>query len=61
MPDARYYVRQAKILLSLSSGGHDPVLSSRLREIAEDYLAKAVKLKIGIAEYLSSPDLQSHP
>jgi hypothetical protein len=46
MPDASYYVRQAKILLSISSGAYDPVLLSRCREIAEDYLAKAVMLKM---------------
>jgi hypothetical protein len=47
MPDANYYVRQGKLLLSMSSSGCDPVLSGRLREIAEDYLAKAVKLRMG--------------
>jgi hypothetical protein len=46
MPEASYYVRQAKILLSISSGAYDPALLSRCREIAEDYLAKAVMLKI---------------
>jgi hypothetical protein len=48
MPDANYYVRQGKLLLSMSSGGCDPVLSGRLREIAEDYMAKAVKLRMGL-------------
>jgi hypothetical protein len=61
MPDARYYVRQAKILLSISSGAYDPALSIRWREIAEDYLAKAIKLKMDRHLLLASepPDLQS--
>jgi hypothetical protein len=46
MPDARYYVRQAKILLSMSAGTCDPKLSDRLREVAADHLAKALKLKM---------------
>jgi hypothetical protein len=46
MPEASYYVRQAKILLSISSGAYDPVLLSRCREIAGEYLAKAVMLKM---------------
>jgi hypothetical protein len=62
MPDASYYVRQAKILLSISSGACDPVLVNRCREIAEDYLAKAVKLKMDRHLPLVSepPELQSH-
>jgi hypothetical protein len=63
MPDASYYVRQAKILLSISSGAHDPVLLRRCREIAEDYLAKAVKLKLDRRLPLvpRHPQLQGHP
>lgn len=63
MPDASYYVRQAKILLSISSGACDPVLLSRCREIAEDYLAKAVKLKMDRRLPLvpKPPELQSQP
>jgi hypothetical protein len=62
MPDASYYVRQAKILLSISSGAYDPVLLRRCREIAEDYLAKAVKLKLDrLALVPKPPELQSHP
>jgi hypothetical protein len=63
MPDASYYVRQAKILLSISSGACDPVLLSRCREIAGDYLAKAVKLKMGRRLPLAPkpPELQSQP
>ena len=60
MPDASYYVRQAKILLSISSGAYDPVLLSRCREVAEDYLAKAVKLKMGrrLPLAIKPPELQ---
>jgi hypothetical protein len=63
MPDGSYYVRQAKILLSISAGAYDPVLLRRFREIAEDYLAKAVKLKLGRGMTLvpKHPELQSHP
>jgi|HubBroStandDraft_6_1064221.scaffolds.fasta_scaffold2638317_1 hypothetical protein len=63
MPDASYYVRQAKILLSISSGACDPILLGRCREIAEDYLAKAVKLKMGRRLPLAPkpPELQSQP
>jgi hypothetical protein len=63
MPDASYYVRQAKLLLSISTGACDPVLLSRSREIAEDYLAKAVKLKMGRRFPLvpEPPKLQSQP
>jgi len=46
MPDARYYVRQAKILLSMSADVCDPALSDRLRGVAADHLAKALKLKM---------------
>jgi hypothetical protein len=62
MPDASYYVRQAKLLLSISSGAYDPVLLSRCREIAEDYLAKAVMLKMNRRLPLipKPTELQSH-
>jgi hypothetical protein len=46
MPDARYYVAQAKILLSMSADTCDPTLSDRLRGVAADHLAKALKLKM---------------
>jgi hypothetical protein len=62
MPNASYYVRQAKILLSISSGSCDPVVSDRVREVAEDYLAKAVKLKIGhsVPPVPRPPDFPRH-
>jgi hypothetical protein len=46
MPDSRYYVSQAKILLSMSQGTCDPALFDRLRGVAADHLAKALKLKM---------------
>jgi hypothetical protein len=46
MPDADHYLRQANILLSMSLGTSNPVVAGKLWEIAEDYLAKAVKLRI---------------
>jgi hypothetical protein len=63
MPDASYYVRQAKILLSISSGAYcDPVLLGRCREVAEDYLAKAVMLKMNgrLSPGPKSTELQAH-
>ena len=48
MPDARYFVRQAKVLLSISANSCDPALADRLRGTAEDYLAKALKLKMDL-------------
>lgn len=55
MPDARYYIRQAKILLSISAGTPDPVLSNRFRGVAEDYLARALKLKMDPRLQAKSP------
>jgi len=46
MPDADHYLRQANALLSMSLGTSNPVVAGRLWEIAEDYLAKAVKLRV---------------
>ena len=46
MPDANHYLRQANALLSMSLGTSNPVVAGRLWEIAEDYLAKAVKLRV---------------
>jgi hypothetical protein len=57
MPDARYYVSQAKVLLSASTGVVDPALSIRLRGVAEDYLAKALKLKMDPRLRVNSPPL----
>jgi hypothetical protein len=46
MPDANHYLRQVNALLSMSLGMSNPVVAGRLWEIAEDYLAKAVKLRV---------------
>ena len=46
MPDAEHYLRQVNALLSMSLGTSNPVVAGRLWEIAEDYLAKAVKLRV---------------
>jgi hypothetical protein len=46
MPDASHYLRQANALLSMSLGMSNPVVAAKFWEIAQDYLAKAVKLRI---------------
>jgi hypothetical protein len=46
MPDADHYLRQANVLLSMSLGTSNPVVAAKFWEIAEDYLARAVKLRV---------------
>jgi hypothetical protein len=46
MPDADHYLRQVNTPLSMSLGTSNPVVAGRLWEIAEAYLAKAVKLRV---------------
>jgi hypothetical protein len=46
MPDAAHYLRQANALLSMSLGVSNPVIAAKLWELAEEYLAKAVKLRV---------------
>jgi hypothetical protein len=46
MRDADHYLRQANALLSMSLGTSNPVVAGQLWEVAEDYLAKAVKLRV---------------
>ena len=46
MRDADHYLRQANVLLSMSLGTSNPVVAAKLWEVAEDYLAKAVKLRV---------------
>jgi hypothetical protein len=46
MPDANHYLRQANALLSMSLGTSNPVVAAKFWEIAEDYLARAVKLRV---------------
>lgn len=46
MPDAEHYLRQANVLIALSLGTTNPVVAGRFWEVAEDYLARAVKLRL---------------
>jgi hypothetical protein len=46
MPHANHYLRQAKVILSWSLGTSNPIVAAKLREIAEEYLARAVKLRV---------------
>jgi hypothetical protein len=46
MVDAAHYLRQANVLLSMSLGVANPVVAAQLWEVAEDYLARAVKLRV---------------
>jgi len=46
MVDAAHYLRQANVLLSMSLGVSNPVVAAQLWEVAEDYLARAVKLRV---------------
>jgi hypothetical protein len=63
MPDADHYLREANALLSLSLGSPNPVVAASLWEIAQDYLAKAIKLRIdkGLSALPRSPRLHSRP
>jgi hypothetical protein len=46
MRDASHYLRQANALLSMSLGASNPVVAAKFWEIAEEYLARAVKLRV---------------
>jgi hypothetical protein len=46
MPEASHYLHQAGVILSLSFGTSNPIVAAKLREIAEEYLARAVKLRV---------------
>jgi hypothetical protein len=46
MRDADHYLRQANALLSMSLGTSNPVVAAKFWEIAEDYLARAMKLRV---------------
>jgi hypothetical protein len=46
MPDASHYLRQANALLSMSLAASNPVVAAQFWDIAQDYLAKAVKLRV---------------
>jgi hypothetical protein len=63
MPDANHYLREANVLLSLSLGSSNPVVAAQLWEIAQDYLAKAIKLRVdnGLSALPRPPILQTRP
>jgi hypothetical protein len=63
MPDAEHYLRQVNALLSMSLGTSNPVVAGRLWEIAEHYLAKAVKLRVdhGLPALPRSRDARLQP
>jgi hypothetical protein len=46
MPDSNHYLRQANALLSMSLGTTNPVVAAKFWEIAEDYLVRAMKLRV---------------
>jgi hypothetical protein len=46
MPDADHYLHQANVILSLALGTSNPVVAAKLREIAQEYLARAIKLRL---------------
>jgi hypothetical protein len=63
MPDAKYYLRQARLILSLCLGTSNPVVDAQLREIADEYLARAVKLRVdrGLPPFPRSAALPPRP
>ena len=63
MPDADHYLREANVLLSLSLGSPNPVVAAELWEIAQDYLANAIKLRVdsGLSALPRAPGLQRQP
>jgi hypothetical protein len=63
MPDANHYLREANVLLSLSLGSSNPVVAAQLWEIAQEYLAKAIKLRVdnGLSALPRPPVLQTRP
>ena len=46
MREADEYLLRAKALLSLSLATSNPVVAAKFREVAQDYLARAVKLRV---------------
>jgi len=46
MRDADEFLRQANALLSLSLATSNPVVAAKFWELAQDYLARAVKLRV---------------
>lgn len=46
MGDADEYLHRANVLLSISLAASNPVVAAKFWEVAEDYLARAVKLRL---------------
>ncbi len=46
MPDADDYLRRANALLALSLRAANPVVGGRFLEVAQEYLARAVALRL---------------
>jgi hypothetical protein len=63
MPDANQYLRQANALLSMSVGASNPVVAAQFWEIAEDYLMRAMKLRVddGLSALPRAPGLGLQP
>ena len=63
MPDASHYLRQANVVLSMSLGTSNPIVAAKLREIADEYLARAVKLRVdrGLPPLPQAATLQARP
>lgn len=61
MRDPNHYLREANALLSMSLGSSNPVVAAQLWQVAQDYLAKAVKLRVdsGLSALPRSPQLQA--
>src|SRR5579862_1518726 len=63
MPNANHYLQQANVVLSLSLGTSNPIVAAKLREIAGEYLARAVKLRVdrGLPPFPQSAALPGRP
>jgi hypothetical protein len=63
MLDAAHYLRQANVLLSMSLGTVNPVVAAQLWEVAQEYLARAVKLRLddGLPALPRAPRLRLQP
>ena len=63
MPDAAHYLRQANVLLSMSLCTANPVVAGQLWEVAQEYLARAVKLRLddGLPALPRSPAARLQP
>ena len=63
MPEASHYLHQAGVIFSMALGTSNPIVAAKLREIAEEYLARAVKLRVdcGLPPLPRSSALPSEP